>query len=72
MTKLEKISDKELVCRALQQWSNYIQTGDPNLNSNDLQHMKQTPPAMSVDQMRLIVRLEDLIVKVQRNGQITS
>ncbi len=60
MTKIEN----ETISQALIYWSNYIETGDLNLCSSDLQNMKMPAKHLSMEQMKKIIELRELARKV--------
>ena len=64
---LDELSDAEIMVRALQMWQNLIESGDPILSAKDLENTGNAPKALEKEQMRFILRIEDLIKKVRRN-----
>jgi hypothetical protein len=63
-------SDKYLVFSALNVWANYIETGNPAVSGESLAKAGENAQskALTPDQMRLILRLRDLSVKIM-NGE---
>ncbi len=78
MAKALEITDEEraLLVEGLQMKSNFIQTGNIALSAEDVQQQIKSSPrllheradsrvkSLSIEQMRLIVRLDDLIKKL--------
>jgi len=56
--------DKEHIYRALNMWKNYIETGNIVLSAADAKERGEKYNALSVDQMKFIVHLEDLKMRV--------
>lgn len=62
-----KLTDVErgLIVDGLNMKRNFIETGDPILCANDLKNMKRVNnKTLSIDQMRLIVTISDLVDKI--------
>jgi hypothetical protein len=68
--------EKELICSALHMRKNVIETGDPILSAADIMRMGKNKPelghgvgirALTVDQMRLIIAIDDLMTKVLKS-----
>lgn len=57
-----------VIAYALSMWANYIETGDPCIGSADKQKMGQPVRALSVDQMRAVVRLRDMAAEQYRRS----
>lgn len=63
-----KMSDSELVARALSYWANHIETGSMVLSANDLAERnrclpvreQKAPPVLCAEQLQLVDRLRQL------------
>lgn len=58
---IEKMTDNQIAAHAIRLWMNYIQTGDPCLSAEDAEHIGGKPKALSVEQMRGLVRMDDVL-----------
>jgi len=60
------VDERNLIIQALYMRKNYIETRDPTLSSADLQNMKRNAEirALTTEQMRTIITVEDLIAKL--------
>ena len=58
--------ERDLIVQGLYMKKNYIETGNPVLCAGDLKRMDRDKEvrALSVDQMRVVVALDDLIHKM--------
>jgi len=63
-TTLSEESDGNLIQRSLVMWANHIETGDINLSAMDAEAAKKPFKAMSLPQMKLIVRLRELALQM--------
>ena len=54
-------NDRELLVTGLQMRMNYIQTGDPCLCSVDAANQGLPGQALTIEQMQLIIRMDQLI-----------
>jgi len=54
------VTDKELIQFSLDCWANHIETGNINLSAQDAQNADLKPKALSLEQMKLVVRIRDL------------
>lgn len=52
--------DLQKITQALRYWANFIETGEMNLTSGDLQNLKRPAKHLTDDQMRGILELRDL------------
>ena len=59
------MTDKQLVRRALQMWSNYIQTGDVTISQSDAKNMNRKVKPLTIEQMEFIVRLDKIKNKIE-------
>jgi len=57
---MENMTDEELVAHALLLWSNYIETSNVALSAEDASAQKVKFNALSLDQMKLVIRLREL------------
>ena len=59
------MEDKHLIFYALNMWANYIETGDVNMAAQNAvkQGEKDRVRALSLDQMKFIIRLRELGIK---------
>jgi hypothetical protein len=60
---MSDFTDKDLRYHALHQWANYIETGIISLSAQDAQNMGKKFKALSVEQMKLVIRLRELADK---------
>lgn len=63
MTSAADWTDRQLTCHALTMWANYIETGDVVRSAADNANMKEPVKALTLDQMRMVVRLRDLAAR---------
>lgn len=63
-TTLADESDSTLIQQALSMWANHIETGDLALSAIDAEAAKKPFKAMSLPQMKLIVRLRELALQM--------
>ena len=59
----------QIIAMALNYWSNYIETGDMTLTSDDLKNMKRPARHLSMDQMKKIIELRELARKVKNDEE---
>jgi hypothetical protein len=64
MENIDNPTDQELIARALNLWGNWIETGNIILSAEDAQQRKLKFNALSVDQMKLVVRLRELATAI--------
>ncbi len=62
-------TDKEIIHRSLAMRKNYIQTGDISLSAIDANNCgkKDKIKPLTTDQMKLIIRIEELMLKCLDN-----
>lgn len=53
-------TDDELIKRALGHWANHIETGNVVLSAQDAARTGERHEALSLDQMKLVIRLREL------------
>lgn len=61
-------SDKLLVAVALQLWANYIETGSMILSAKDCEQQGKSFKALTIVQMKKVVRLRELANRVLESG----
>lgn len=59
---MNQMTDEELVAHALDMWANYIETSNIGLSANDAAEQKAKFNALSLDQMKLVIRLRELAI----------
>ena len=59
-------SDGTLIAHALSSWANWIETGDLNISAIDAAQMDRTFNALTLDQMKLVIRLRELSAVMQQ------
>ena len=67
-------SDRDLVCLALSMYGNYLETGDPICSAADYSQMGNADKIkfLSVEQMRLRVRLSDMDTRIRKTGKVDA
>ena len=61
------MTDEELIAHALDMWANYVETSNVSLSANDAAEQKAKFNALSLDQMKLVIRLRELAVMFKGN-----
>jgi hypothetical protein len=57
-------AEKEMIYYSLSMRAGYIETGDPGLRAVDAEKQKKPVKALSTDQMKGIIMIEDLMSRV--------
>ena len=57
-------NERTIVATALTHWINYIQTGDITLAADDAKNLKMEIKPLNMEQMRFIVKLDEIKQKV--------
>ena len=60
----EDMSDGELLQQALNMWANHIETATIELSAVDAEAAKKPFKALSLEQMKLVIRLRDLAIQM--------
>jgi hypothetical protein len=62
--------EREMIYFSLSMWAGYIETGDPCLRAVDAEKMKKPVKALTGEQMKGIIMIEDLMQKCLEGKQL--
>lgn len=57
---MAELNDGQLIQQALDMWANHVETGDSTLSALEAQEAGKKFNALSLDQMKLVIRLREL------------
>lgn len=60
------MTDNQLAAHALDMWANYVETGEVSLSAKDAAERKLHFNALTLEQMKGVVRLRDLANEIRK------